>query len=285
LKAAPANAPKPSKEFTQTKPLTVPKPPPSLAKPIAQKTQPPVQISKPAAPVASGSEYYSESEPARAVAEPKPSAKPFVQPKALPSPVKPAAPIARPPPQPAASEYYSDTEPEQPKPAPVAQPKVHQPQSIERKPIAKSAAAESGSEYDSEAEPAQAAAPPAKKRTETPKAGGKQEGRPEIPKEQRKTIPKKPADLPKKELSTDTFEKGPERRRVSDRDKQPRQQWSPKAKGYPEAARDAFRRKPQDNLLTERGKGFRGEKHKCKNGSYGQAQIDPNRTSAKPLHK
>jgi hypothetical protein len=79
----------------------------------------------------------------------------------------------------------------------------------------------------------------------------------------KKTIPPKPPGLPKKELSTDIFDTPPERRR-----RRSGKELGPKSTGYPEAARDAYRRKPQDNLLIGRGRPFRGEKHRCKESGY-----------------
>jgi hypothetical protein len=69
-----------------------------------------------------------------------------------------------------------------------------------------------------------------------------------------------------KVLTTDRLEKKDSKKRPFDSEK------------------DTFRRKAQDNLLKERGRGFKGEKHKCKNGSYGQARIDPNRTMSKKIN-
>jgi hypothetical protein len=79
----------------------------------------------------------------------------------------------------------------------------------------------------------------------------------------KKAIPKKPPGLPKKELSTDIFDTLPKRRTQTSR-----KQTAPRSNSYPEAARDAFRRKPQDNLLIGRGNPFRGEKHRCNESGY-----------------
>jgi hypothetical protein len=90
-----------------------------------------------------------------------------------------------------------------------------------------------------------------------------------------KTIPKKPPNLPKKDLSTDIFDTLPKRQRqVSRRDLR----HHPKYKDCFTWPRDAFRRKVQDNLLVEPGSPFRGEKHRCKSaGAY--------RPLKSPLHQ
>jgi hypothetical protein len=85
--------------------------------------------------------------------------------------------------------------------------------------------------------------------------------------EQKPVIPRKPPNLDRKQLNRDNFEDRGDRRRDN--------------RQFP--GKDVFRRKAQDNLLGEHGKNFKGEKHKCKNGSYGQTTIDSNRSGSKKL--
>jgi hypothetical protein len=83
----------------------------------------------------------------------------------------------------------------------------------------------------------------------------------------RAPVPPKPTVPVRKELGSGTFD----------------ERAAPKPRPRPAQSRDPFRRRAQDNLLMQRGKGFKDQKHKCKNGSYGQARIDPNRSSSKTI--